>query len=134
MANKIGLQFKGWEDLIVELDEMQKDAKKAVDEALKKSKEYVTKNAEREIARHRRTGRTQASLDTDNRVVWHGDEAETDVGFHIRKGGLPSIFLMYGTPRMAKDKKLYDAIYGTKTKREVARIQEEEIRKVLEGR
>ena len=38
-------------------------------------------------------------------------------------GGLPSIFLMYGTPRMKKDSKVYNAVYGKKTMDEVSMIQ-----------
>lgn len=42
---------------------------------------------------------------------------------------------MYGTPRMKKDTKLYNAIYGTKTQKEIKQIQkeifEEEIRRVM---
>lgn len=134
MANRMELQFKGWEDVIDNLRDMEKDVNKAVENALNKSKEYVTQNAISAISPHHRSGKTEGSIDEDYRVSWKGGIAETEVGFHIRQGGLPSIFLMYGTPRMNKDQKLYDAFYGRKTEKEVGEIQKNELLKVLEGK
>jgi hypothetical protein len=39
---------------------------------------------------------------------------------------------MYGTPRMAKNPKVYNAIKGTKVKNEIAKKQEEIMKKHLE--
>ncbi|MDE6777235.1 MAG: hypothetical protein K2J25_04775 [Oscillospiraceae bacterium] len=58
--------------------------------------------------------------------------AEAKVGFHISDGGLPSIFLMYGTPSIEPDNNLKEAIYGTKTKNEIKKIQREVYEKSIE--
>ena len=131
MSSTMQLQFKGFDELISQYEAMNGDVKRAVEASLKESKDYITKQASSAIRQHRRTGRTESSLDKSMNVLWSGSEASIDVGFHIHDGGLPSVFLMYGTPRMAKDQKLYDAFYGAKTKREVKRIQEEAILKVI---
>ena len=86
---------------------------------------------------HDRTGKTKKSIVTNSPVVWVGDTAEIGVGFSISGGGLPSIFLMYGTklfgqPHIQPDKNLYNAVYGAKVRKEIQEIQEQAFNKVLE--
>lgn len=135
--NKIGLNFKGFEEYAERLDKLGGDIKKATEKALQETHAYITPNLERDIKPHRKTGRTERSLNRDAKVKWVGSTAEIEVGFKLDEGGLPSIFLMYGTPRMKKDQQLYNDIFGGKTKREVAEIQQkifmEEIKKIMEG-
>ncbi|MFR3520381.1 MAG: hypothetical protein ACLTT4_18380, partial [Coprobacillus cateniformis] len=69
--------------------------------------------------------KTVGTLIRENGVTWEGFVATVDVGFRIREGGLPSIFLMYGTPKMKKDTKLYNAIRGAKTKKYIYELQTE---------
>ena len=106
--------------------------KETVEKALEESKEYVTKKLEAEIKTHRRTGRTEASLDKDSGVEWKGSLAEIKVGFKISEGGLASIFLMYGTPRMQPDRKFYNDVYGLATQKKVLEIQREVFEKALQ--
>lgn len=135
--NKIGLNFKGFEEYAERLDKLGGDIKKATEKALQATHDHITPNLEKDIKRHHLTGATEKSLARDAKVQWTGSTAEIKVGFKIHDGGLPSIFLMYGTPRMKKDQKLYNDIFGGKTKREVAEIQKkifmEEIKKIMEG-
>ena len=62
---------------------------------------------------------------------------EIKIGFDFSKSGLKSIFLMYGTPKMKPVSGLKSAIYGSKTQKEIAEIQEKvlsnHINKVMEG-
>lgn len=135
--NRIGLQFSGFDEMIAKLDELQGDLKKTTEKALQASHDRITPKLAKDIEKHKRTGDTEKSLDKDAKVTWEGTTAEIKVGFKISQGGLPSIFLMYGTPRMKPDKKLYNDIYGPKTKKEIAEIQREifatEIKKKMEG-
>ncbi len=128
MANRMEIQTKGLEELIGRIDKAGGDMKAAVNQALTKGKEAVQPDIEEAIRRHRRTGRTEASLDNDMRVAWDGTVGSIDIGFHIRKGGLPSIFLMYGTPRIQPDKKLYNAVYGPTARRKAKEAEEEALR------
>lgn len=125
MANRMSIQTKGLEELIERVDKAGGDIKLAVEQALTKGKEAIQPEIEQAIERHRRTGRTEASLDDSMQVAWDGTVGSIEIGFHIRKGGLPSIFLMYGTPRIQPDKQLYNAIYGPAVRRKAQEAEEE---------
>lgn len=125
MVNKTRIEFDGFEEVIARFTELEGDIKGTTEKALEKTHEFITKNAESAIARHHRTGATEKSLVRNAKVQWAGTLATVETGFDISNGGLPSIFLMYGTPRMAKDQNLYNAFFGGKTKNEVMKIQEE---------
>lgn len=130
--NRIGLQFSGFAEMTARLDELQGDLQRTTEEALIKSKEIVTaklleatNKANYPKQGKYSTGRTRQSIDTTQNVTWQGTTAEINVGFDLKKSGLTSIYLMYGTPRMAKVQAIYDAIYGSHVKAEIKRIQKE---------
>ena len=134
MANKTRIEFDGFEEVVARLSKLGADVPKVMDKALTETHKYVTKQVEPIIAKHRLTGATEHSLKRTSNVEWAGTLGSVETGFNIRKGGLPSIFLMYGTPRMKRDTKLYNAFFGSKTKNEIMKIQEdifyEEIRRL----
>ena len=127
--NKIGLKFEGLEEMVARIESAEGDIRPTVEAALKASKQALNPGINSAIAVHKKTGKTQASLDKNMKVKWEGTQASIEIGFHVRNGGLPSIFLMYGTPRVKKDTKLYNSIYGTKAKKEAARAQKEVFQK-----
>lgn len=139
---KIGLQVKGFEEYMSKLDKLGGTAlmKKGVENALKASKQYVNPQLESAMAASNlpakgnySTGGTKESIDKDMNVEWNGMTASIKVGFDFSQSGLKSIFLMKGTPKMDPVSGLESAIYGAKTKREVAAIQEEELTKVIKS-
>lgn len=121
---KFQLDFDGLDYYLEKLKSLEADIEPVVEDALKKSAEYVTEQADVAIAKHDLTGATHESLVKNAEVKWMGTTAEIKVGFDISNGGLASIFLMYGTPTMKPDKNLYSAIYGAKTKKAVKELQE----------
>lgn len=129
MATKLEFDFPMLKKLQKQLEEIGGNAlDEAVDKAITDSHAFVTKQLEDAIAPHQKTGKTERSLDKKADIIKTGTSYSADVGFHITEGGLPSIFLMYGTkvhgqPHIAPDKKLYNAIYGTATKKKVKEIQ-----------
>lgn len=141
--NKIGLKFEGWEEYMAKLDEVGSGEamKRGVESALKASKQYVTPLIEQAMTRlpaggKYSTGDTKASIDKEMKVEWSGLVGEINVGFDFSESGMKSIYLMYGTkvngtPRMKPVSGLKNAIYGAKTKKEIASIQEEAIAKVI---
>lgn len=138
--NKIGLQVKGFEEYMAKLDEVGGSAamKRGVESALKDSKAHINPLIEAAMASSNlpaggkySKGGTKDSLDTDMTVYWDGTEAHVKVGFDFKQSGLKSIVLMYGTPKMSPVKGLKNAIYGAKTKKELAEIQEEALTKVI---
>ena len=143
---KMGLQFDGWEETITKLNNLAGDkvTKKAVSEALIKSKEHVNVGIEKAVSSGSlpakgkfSAGDTKDSINRDNDVTWQGQTASIKVGFDFKKSGTTSIFLMYGTPKMKPAKGLKSAIYGAKAQKEIAEIQSEIINKhikdVMEG-
>ena len=137
--NKLTIEFSGYERLKKQLDEIGGNAtERAVESSLEASQQLVAKQAAAAMTPHKETGRTQSSIVKNNPVVWIGDTAAIDVGFDIADGGLASIFLMYGTtlhgqPHVTPDKKLYDSVYGSKTRKQVKKIQEQTFQKVIRG-
>ena len=136
--NRIGLKVAGFEEYMERLDKIGgTDAmKKGVEKALVESKAYVNPQIEKAINRLPAggvysTGATKKSIDKDERVDWRGMTGEIKVGFDFKKSGLTSIFLMYGTPRMRPVAGLKSAIYGSKSQKEVAKIQGEALEKVI---
>ena len=138
--NKIGLHFEGWENYVDKLDELGGSdyMKKGVEKALIESKKHVTPLIEQAVVNlpaggRYSTGDTKKSIDKDMSVEWEGMTASIKVGFDFKKSGLTSIFLMYGTPRMQPVKGLKSAIYGTKTKKEIAELQEKVMWDIIIG-
>lgn len=124
MANKTRIEFDGFEEVIARLTKLDGDIKGVTEKALRETHKVITKKAETAIAPHKQTGDTEKSLKRNAEIEWVGTLASVEVGFDISHGGLPSIFLMYGTPRMKKDQNLYNAFFGNKTKKEVMELQE----------
>lgn len=136
--NKITVDFDGFDLMKKQLDQIGGDAtKRAIESALKASQQVVAQQVSAAITPHTMTGDTKKSIVKNNPVEWTGDTAAVGVGFDITGGGLPSIFLMYGTkvhgqPHITPDRALYNAVYGAKTRKEILKIQEQAFEKVLE--
>ena len=120
---KITIEFDGFDEALKRFEEMEKDLKPVVEKALEKTHRIMTPGIESAITPHHMTGRTEASLHSTPKVKWNGNVGEIDIGFNISKGGLPSIFLMYGTPKMRPDMKLWDAFFGSNVKKKVSDAQ-----------
>lgn len=148
--NRISLSFKGFEELAEKLDKAGGDLKKVTEKALIASKKIVEQNLDEVVIKPNfpseekpgqySTGDTRDSIDRSETVEWNGTKASIKVGFDFKISGMTSVFLMYGTPRRkksqtAKSPKIYDAVYGAKTKKQVAEIQKEifesEIKKII---
>ena len=135
--NKISIDFPGYELLKKQLDELGSDAtKRAIESALKASQQVVAEQVNAAMAPHTRTGRTKRSIVINSPVEWTADTASISVGFDISGGGLPSIFLMYGTkvygqPHIEPDRNLYNAVYGAQTRKQIIKNQEQAFEKVL---
>ena len=122
---KFGVEFEGFNELIDRIEKLNGDLKSVTEKALTESFKLVTPDLHQAMQKHKQTGRTEGSIVDNSTVEWNGDTASIKVGFNIKNGGLPSIFLMYGTPRIPKDQALYNAIYGKKTQEEIRKLQEE---------
>lgn len=140
---RMSIMFDGFKDLAQVIDDCSgtETLHKAVDEALTETGKYVQDQVNQAALPYAHkglkgyaTGAMFNALKKDNPVIWTSPFiAEVSVGFNLKdKGGFHSIFVMYGTPRMAKDQKLYNSIKGTKTKKEIEQIQKEVLGKYLD--
>jgi hypothetical protein len=136
---KMSITFSGFADLAADIDRSGGDLHKAVDEALTKTGQYIQSQLASAAAPYAAKGLKgyaegdmYGTIINDQIVSWQGSVAEVSVGFDLdAKGGWHSIFVMYGTPRMDKDQKVYNAIKGTKTKKEIEKIQQEVMQKYI---
>lgn len=136
---KLSLEFSGFDEILKKLNALNANTQKIAEEALIKTHEIVTSKAEAAIQKANlpakgqfSSGRTEASLQTFPRIEWNGTEGAVHVGFNIKKGGLPSIFMMYGTPRYMKVQAVYDAFWSDQTQGEIALAQQEIFTNALE--
>lgn len=137
--NRVGLQFDGLEQMISNLEKASVDVREATESALLASKQLVTSGLVRDTVKANlpakgkySTGDLAKSIDKDYSVNWAGFTAEVKVGYDFSKSGLASIMVLYGTPRMKPAKKLYNDIYGSRIKKQLAEVQQEALNKVLE--
>ena len=139
---RMKILFDGFEDLAYLVDTClgTETLHKAVDEALSETGKYVQDQVNDAALPYAHgghkgyaTGDMYNALKKDNPVIWTSSTvAEVSVGFDLNaKGGFHSIWMMYGTPKIAKDQKLYNSIKGTKIQKEIAKIQENVMNKYI---
>ena len=127
---KMKMEVPNLDGIIKQLEELGGDVKAATEEALKETHRIVTEKIEAAMVPANMpaggkywTGDTLDYLRTQAVITWQGTQASVPVGFEITKGGINSIFLMYGTPRMSPVKGLRDAVFGKETQAEVVEAQ-----------
>lgn len=131
---KLKFQFKGMENIMKTINDMGLDIHDAAEEALEKSYDLVTNQVKSELTRYKtNTGSMEESFYKSEKVQWIGETARVKAGFDWRESMHSTYMMITGTPHREPDKKLYNAIYGTSTNKEIKKIQEETLMKVIEG-
>lgn len=130
IKKRFELVIDGVDILLDRAKELNADVETIAEDCLKASHDIITPKAEiaakkQNLPRRGRyyTGKTLRSVKKDKTVEWNRYIAKEDVGYSIRNGGLAWVFMLWGTPRYMKNKKMYAAFYGAKTKREVSEAQ-----------
>lgn len=142
---KVFFNIDGLDYYISKLDSMGKNISKVTEKALIESKKTVNEKLIRDTIKpnfpkegNYSVGDTYKSIDRDYTVYWEDNTAYVKIGYDFKISGLKSIFLMYGARRKIHDikavKVLYNDIYSPRTMKEIAKIQEEILkREILEG-
>ena len=131
--SKFAFNFKEMEALAAKIEAAGGDLQKAADSALKATHGYITPRLNAGIASHVQTGAVKKSLEKAPQITWHNPFlAEVNIGFNLADGGWPSIFVMWGTPKMKPDENLQNAAFGPKVRRDVAKIQRKALETVLQ--
>lgn len=144
MASKFEIKFDEFDKLEKELRQLAggDGVIRATENALRATGDYVTDEIDKAVAsspyNFNRTGKTKASIERNRKVEWNGTEASIAAGFRVRKGGLPALILMYGTPvredrgKVEADINLLNATKGKgKHAKKIADIQQAEFNKVI---
>lgn len=152
-SKKYGIVSDELSELAEKIDRLNKDLlKPTVEKCLEVAPQVINPKLEAAMQKHRRTGKTADSIIKNPEIVWEGTTAYIPVGFEIQgENGthLASIFLMYGTARHAPanqygkypsktnkglkaDEKLFDALFGRATQKEIAERQSEILHAALE--
>lgn len=148
---RMSITFDGFEKLAAELDREGKQLKPAVNEALEETQRYIQQQVEEAslpYANGGKKGYAEGNLyDAIIRhpeIEWLGSVANVKVGFSSKqnwKGFMHSIFVMYGVPAHGKfnkgyqkDGKVYNAIRGIRTKKQIEEKQKEVMKKYLQMR
>ena len=114
MAKKagFGLAFEGFTDMIKKIDEAGKDIKIPIERAMSAGHKELTDQVDAHFRGkyHNSAGGTLTHLISTGALEWDGTVLTINYGFDLKNGGFPSIFLMYGTPHVAPDKKLFNLL------------------------
>lgn len=136
MSKTFRVDFEGMNEAIKRLEDLGGDMNKAAEKALQKTYDYVTPNVKKELSKYSvRSGDMVASFRKNEKVEWIGFIAQIKAGFDYDISSHALYQMITGTPYMKPNKKLYNALYGAKTKKEIEKIQKEvfvhEISKVM---
>lgn len=139
------LDFDGFLDLAADIDNLGNGyLQQAVTNAFTASKDYVNNAVDEAMEQSKYNfnrgqgysrGKAKASLSkvSNMPVEWDGSVASAYIGVRLRDA-LEVQFLIYGTPHLAADTNLRNAIkVKGKYKKEVSKIQLEEFTKVIGG-
>lgn len=132
--NRFAVTFEGFNELMENLDRLGGDLKEITEECLQVPNKIIAPKLHADMKKHKRTGKTEQSTVENSRVTWEGTKASVEVGFNLKNGGIPSIFLMYGTPKMRKDTKLYNDIYSSRVKKAIQEEQEKILQRAIQRR
>lgn len=131
--SKFAFDFSEMQKLAETIKQMGGNITDAADEALNDTAKYITGNLAAAWPRHNRTGATGSAFMEHPSVKWERPgEAYVDIGFVMDAGGWPSIFVMWGTPKMRPDISLKNAAFGLGTVLHVREIQYQALQKYIE--
>ena len=130
----VKIDFKGMDSVLKTINRIGTNAHNAIDKALLDCHELVTKQVDQEMTRYKsHTGQMKESIYRDEKVQWYGETARIFAGFDQKKSMHATYMMITGTPYRAPDRKLYNAIYGAKTKKAIKEITENALKQVIEG-
>ena len=128
--NKMKLEMNGFTDLLERIQQAHGDIDAAAKIALQQGAKPLIDDLKLGIQKHHRTGLTEKSLKSDPVVTQEGNRMCLEVGFDLSQGGLPALFLEYGTPRMKPDPFIQSAIKRNQPK--ARKIQQQTLQRILE--
>lgn len=139
--NRVTIDFKGFDDYMEKMDKLGGTdlMKKGVEDGLRASKQYINDELKKVSTSSKypakgkySQGLTKDSIDENLKIEWKGLVGYIKIGYNFNISGLRTIMLMYGTPKMQPVKGMKSAVYGSKTKKNIAELQKQAIDKLIE--
>ena len=127
--NTMKLDLNGFKELLERIQKVGGNIDAAAEKALVESAKPFMEDLKTEIKKHHLTGLTEASLNDPTQIERDGNRLTLKVGFDLGKGGLPALFLEYGTPRMKAEPFIQSSIQRNQSKSR--KIQKELLTKIL---
>ena len=127
--NTMKLDLNGFKELLERIQKAGGNIDTAAEKALTESAKPFMEDLKTGIKKHHRTGLTEASLKVPTQIQREGNRLTLNVGFDLGKGGLPALFLEFGTPRMKADPFIQPAIQRNQSRSR--KIQKELLAKIL---
>lgn len=91
------INYYGTDEVVRKLDDLGENVEDIVFNALLESAEKPKEEMLNFIKNHKRTGITEGSF--KETLKKEDGKIYLEIGFDIKRGGLPALFLNYGTPR-----------------------------------
>ena len=127
--NSMSLDLSGFTGMLERIQKAGGDIDKAAEKALSESAKPFYDDLKDGIRKHHKMGFTEASLLDPNGATWDGNRITLKVGFDMSKGGVPALFIEYGTPKQAPEPFIQPAI--TKNKSKAKKIQQRILGEIL---
>lgn len=124
------VEMYGVSDLLKKIEAAGGKVDEAVKKAVDNSLEQVGMKMQLFMIGHKESGETYASYEQISASI-KGNSVEAMVGYNLKNGGLPAIFLDVGTP---KQKPYFFRYYAVENSRQqIEKIQRETLNEILEG-
>lgn len=131
--NSMKLDLSGFKEMLENIQKAGGKIEDAAEKALSESAQPFYEDLKEGIKKHRLTGLTEDSLQNPQNIVWEGNRVSLKVGFNMKTGGLPALFIEYGTPRQKAEPFIQPAIRKNQPKsRKIQQTTLHDILKELE--
>lgn len=127
-GNAFKLSFYGSSELLKKIDDAGGNVEDAISSAIVKSAQLPKHDMEEFMRQHRYSGLTASTM-TEDRIKWIDGKCKYRVGYDIKKGGMASLFLDIGTPKMKPHFFIYHSVEKNITR--IMHLQESALQDAL---
>lgn len=127
---KTGIEIQGVSDLLKQIEAAGGKVDEAVQKAANETLKIVGEDMQAFMSKHKQTGDTYESFEQPPATIRNG-KVESMVGYNIKKGGLPAIFLDVGTPKIKPHFFRYYAVNNNS--KHIQEIQRDALNEILRG-
>lgn len=124
------IEMYGVSDLLKQIEAAGGKVDAAVQKAVENSLEIVGDKMQTFMLGHKDSGETYESFEQTATKI-EGGKVEAMVGYNIKNGGLPAIFLDVGTPKRKPHFFRYYAVENSR--QQIEEIQQETLNEILRG-